>query len=227
MSAQLFLTAPSSSGGDGSLTNNIFSVAGSDRVAAAPADPGSAAAAGGSGRRCPQPEGLRRGHGPLGGRSLPAVPARRKPGPAAPLTHTPTPPPGDSPQTPPLPAASGSDEFERPQPGGEAVAGGWWSAGTVRAAQGGRAGSGCRRVSAPGTRVGIFGKAGAVGDADLFRGSRGNTKLGQGELSRTKYLDGNKGTFRSKGEKNQTNPKPDPNPERASRVRRFYRSYQK
>lgn len=65
--------------------------------------------------RCPYPKHPRRGHSPLGGFSIRTSAARKALSPA---------PPRGPPQPHPLPAPSGRDEFDRPQPGRDTVAAG-------------------------------------------------------------------------------------------------------
>lgn len=165
------------------------------------------------GERGRYPKHPRRGRSPLGGFSIRTSAARKDPEPAA------SPRPGGSPQPPPLPAPSGRDEFDRPQPGRDAVKAGLrrrrfrggppGRPGPRRA--GGRVSAG---VPAWHTRGGLWRHG--------RRGKRGPLPSEQPPLETeagrvTKYLDGNKGTSRSKGKT--------PNPERASRVERLYCNY--
>lgn len=132
------------------------------------------------GERGRYPKHPRRGRSPLGGFSIRTSAARKDPEPAA------SPRPGGSPQPPPLPAPSGRDEFDRPQPGRDAVKAGLRRRrfqGARRAGPGrAEPAGGFRRVSLPGTRGGVSGDTGAVGNAGHFQASNRPSKLRQGEL---------------------------------------------
>lgn len=124
-------------------------------------------------------------------RAPPALSAQRELSPA---------PPKGLPQTPRPPAPRELDEFDRPQRGRDTV--------TARRGRGeypGEGGfAGCRQylrqAHAGGSR-----NAGTMGLAESAPRSRSSPELRQRELPLTKYLDGNTGTFRSKGNtRNQT-----------------------